>query len=302
MQSDCASIEYQAAQPALPPDAAPLRFAAQVKRKPLGGYVSQQEETMDNIHDLAQAGDVDQLIGLLDCGADVNAQDTPLHMTPLHWAAGQGHIAACKLLIERGARIESRDCFDMTPLHRAAKHGRGEVAELLISLGADVNAKAEVGNTPLHTAAGEGQAHLVEILLRRGANIEARAANGNTPLYWAAVKGHKEVCELLLKWGADLNSKNVFGRTALESAREQGHSEIWMLLTNRGERRMLGARKPLFAGEALPARSRLDLKIAGGALVISILLCVFGGVRVNEPLSVVGGLPFYWLFLRSIHF
>jgi hypothetical protein len=37
MQSDCASVEYQAAQQALPPDAAPLRFAAQVKRKPFGG-------------------------------------------------------------------------------------------------------------------------------------------------------------------------------------------------------------------------------------------------------------------------
>ena len=261
---------------------------------------------MDNIHDLAKAGDVNHLIELLDCGVDVNAQDKSLHMTPLHWAAGQGHVAACKLLIGRGAHVGSRDYFDMTPLHQAAKHGHGEVAELLISLGADVNAKAEVGNTPLHTAAGENQTHLVEILLRRGASIEAIDTNGNTPLYWAAVKGHKEACEFLLKWGADLNSKNYFGNTALDGAQEQGHSEICMLLTNKGEQKTLRARKSLRVSDTLPAASRDYLKIAGGALIISILLCVFGGVKFNEPVSLVGGVAFllaifaFYTFLKAM--
>ena len=54
---------------------------------------------------------------LLDHGADVNAKETLRGTTPLMWAADEGHAAAVKLLIERGADIKARS--------NPAQRGRG---------------------------------------------------------------------------------------------------------------------------------------------------------------------------------
>jgi ankyrin repeat protein len=50
---------------------------------------------------------------LLDKGVDVAASDG---MTPLHWAAGGGHLEMMKLLIERGAPLEKKNVYGGTVL------------------------------------------------------------------------------------------------------------------------------------------------------------------------------------------
>jgi ankyrin repeat protein len=48
------------------------------------------------------------------------------------WAAQQGHEAAVKLLLEKGAKLESRDKDCRTPLSWASSNGHEAVVKLLL--------------------------------------------------------------------------------------------------------------------------------------------------------------------------
>ena len=53
----------------------------------------------------------------------VNARDKN-SLTPLHYAAGRGHLAMVKLLVRRGAKSNARDKDGDTPLALASDTGR----------------------------------------------------------------------------------------------------------------------------------------------------------------------------------
>ena len=57
----------------------------------------------------------------------------------LHEAAEAGNLEEVKGLIEEGANVNSKDTFGETPLHVAARKGYRGVMEYLISKGAEVD-------------------------------------------------------------------------------------------------------------------------------------------------------------------
>jgi hypothetical protein len=56
--------------------------------------------------------------------------------TGYEWAVQEGHEAVVKLLLERGAELETKDIYGRTPLSRAAGNGRETVVKLLLERGA----------------------------------------------------------------------------------------------------------------------------------------------------------------------
>ena len=58
----------------------------------------------ESLWEAARAGDVARITTALDKGADVNAKSR-YDVTPLIFAASSGHLAAVKLLVERGADV-----------------------------------------------------------------------------------------------------------------------------------------------------------------------------------------------------
>jgi len=60
--------------------------------------------------------------------------------TALHYAALNGHMELCKVLIRAGVTRDAHTKVNRTPLHLAAQEGHLPVVELLLSSGADVHA------------------------------------------------------------------------------------------------------------------------------------------------------------------
>ena len=73
-------------------------------------------------------------------------------MTPLLYAARDGHTAEAKLLLAAGADVELEEANGMRPLLMALLNNQLPVARLLLEYGADVNADDFWGRTPLFAA------------------------------------------------------------------------------------------------------------------------------------------------------
>ena len=167
------------------------------------------------------------------CFRSINEKDAD-GRTALHRAAGGGHLAIARLLLEKGADIEAKDKYGTTALHFAASSGDEGLVRLLIEKGADVNAKDEDGMTALHEAASSGDEGLVRLLIEKGADVNAKDYFNSTALYEAAERGHKGLVRLLLEKGADVNTKNDLKRTALYFAASSGDEGLVRLLIEKG--------------------------------------------------------------------
>ncbi|KAL5590166.1 hypothetical protein FOBRF1_013723 [Fusarium oxysporum] len=161
------------------------------------------------LHVAAGYGHLEVVNLLLDRDADIRLTDEE-GQTALHHAAGNGSLEIVKRLYDkyRGLlRVNNKE--GQTALHYAARRGHVEIAEFLIAEGIDVNRCDSQKRTALHLAAGQGSYPVVKMLLQGGALPEGEdAVNGWNVLHFAA-KGRKKdgeyvkVVEILLRHGAD---------------------------------------------------------------------------------------------------
>jgi uncharacterized protein len=79
----------------------------------------------------AVRGSLEELVALLDAGADVDARGEHGY-TPLHHAVSQGHLEAVKLLLERGASRTALTDDGWTLTELADDGNREEIAALLL--------------------------------------------------------------------------------------------------------------------------------------------------------------------------
>ena len=182
-------------------------------------------------------------------------------MTPLHYAAGNGHLEVVRLLLERNAEVNAQDNRGFTPYLFASRHEVPDIFQLLLDHNGNEHVHDNEGKTPLHYSAYFGYLDAARFLLGRNADINARDANGltpllcasaslhnvtsvlellldhdadehvrddtgSTPLHYAAANNSFNCAQLLLKRGVDVNARNDHGFTALAFASTNGHSKI----------------------------------------------------------------------------
>ncbi|RYP64751.1 hypothetical protein DL769_006556 [Monosporascus sp. CRB-8-3] len=182
----------------------------------------------------AECGNAGVVKLLLERGADIESRDESTQRTPLLGAAKCGHGTVAELLVIEGANLEAVDGEGCTPLLLAAVGGHEAVVRVLIDCGADLEARDGGGCTPLLWAAQEGHDAVVELLVEGGANIEAVDDVGDTPLLWAVAGGHEAAARVLIESGANLEAVDGGGCTALLCAAESGMAEIVRLLVEWG--------------------------------------------------------------------
>ncbi|CZR56859.1 uncharacterized protein PAC_06748 [Phialocephala subalpina] len=195
------------------------------------GYSNYSQEAprrMIGVHFAAYFGRVETTMTLLKNRHDLDSKDT-YGRTALSYAAAHGHEAVVKLLLEKGAELETKDEYygSRTPLSWAAEDGHEAVVKLLLEKGAELETKDDYGRTPLSWAAEDGHEAVVKLLLEKGAELETKDDCGRTPLSYAAMYGHEAVVKLLLEKGAELETKDKdFGRTPLSWAANNGHEAV----------------------------------------------------------------------------
>ena len=113
-------------------------------------------------------------------------------------------------------------------LHYAAGDGELAAVEKLLAAGADVNLQDKQGWAPLHFAAQACSEEIVACLLAHGAAVDLEDAFGNTPLIRAtfASRGDGAVIRVLRAAGADPYKKNQSGVSALSLAKTIGNYNV----------------------------------------------------------------------------
>ncbi|KAG0628855.1 hypothetical protein M758_1G057200 [Ceratodon purpureus] len=180
-----------------------------------------------NIWDIASQGDVGQLQEALDMG--VNPSETDYEgRTPLHLAAGKGHLESVALLVERGAEVNIKDNDGASPLLNALKGGHDAIAKLLSNNGARPDMK-DAGNE-LCKAAANGDMNFVERLVKAGVDPNEADYSQRTPLHIVAADGTARDVEFLVHEGADVLIKDRHGYTPLDEARDNDNEATLKVL------------------------------------------------------------------------
>jgi uncharacterized protein len=128
-----------------------------------------------DVFEAAAVGRTDRVRELLDqepSRANAWAEDG---FQPLGLASFFGHAETVRLLLERGAEVNSasRNEMKVMPLHSAAAasdtEARHDIAKLLLEHGADANARQQDDYTPLMAADQSGDERLGRLLEEYGA-------------------------------------------------------------------------------------------------------------------------------------
>ena len=191
----------------------------------------EKKPTATQFHKAVQTGDINQVKILISKGADVNSKGDS-RRTPLHLTAITGSKDIAELLIANGAKLNAKSDLPvgLTPLHWAIVSGHKDIVELLISKGADVNKIDNYGITPLHSAVIVGNKEIVDILIAKGADLNIYM-DDNIPSWWAKEKGDQEFFEQFRK---DLHDKKQKAEFLCQAANEGDIDKVKTVVLSHG--------------------------------------------------------------------
>ncbi|MCJ1376569.1 hypothetical protein MMC20_007812 [Loxospora ochrophaea] len=202
------------------------------------GFVPTVEDNSATFRHAAENGNADIVRMMLE-RRKVRIDSTNQYgRTALQVAAGKGHTAVVRLLLENGADPEKGEETGIS-LINAATNGHLEIVKILCLQGkmSPNTQLGGTGSTALCHAAElrdertykEAGVEMVKFLLDLGANPNL-SGQGRSPLDTAALHGYESVVRLLLDHGADPTRKDALSFTPLLSAAKYKTDKMVSLL------------------------------------------------------------------------
>lgn len=164
--------------------------------------------------------------GLIDILKVTDNRDVPWNVTPLMYAARNGHGPIVDWLLSVGAKVGGKDRGiegvggGQTAVHYAAMGGHGEIIERLVGSGADINSISDCcPGSALSICAQRGDVDLCRHLIQLGAGLEVIGKrDGRTAVFYAVDSKNEELIRLLVEAGAIVDRRDSVGVSVLFSA------------------------------------------------------------------------------------
>lgn len=190
-----------------------------------------------DLHEAAALGDVAAVRHFAEViGVPLDEPQGDFRQTPLHYAAGNGHLDVARYLLAKGADIDAIDRTGQPPLAGALGRSHPAVAEFLIARGADLGIRGEFGGM-LHFAAGGSDLAAARHLLALGFDVDEEAGDyGMRPMCSAGHSGTPEMIRFLIEHGAG-SVQEACGssqRTVLHEAADGGNVDGARVLIEHG--------------------------------------------------------------------
>lgn len=137
------------------------------------------DEMNAEVLECARYGEPEDLLALLQAGANVNHRDSS-GSTALHKAAANGEVECLKILQQHGAEY-SANAQGNTPAHWAAQNAKPDALKFLLEkYNVDVLAKNDVGRSILTEAFQSGNTDCIELCLSHDSATEEKLISGTT--------------------------------------------------------------------------------------------------------------------------
>ncbi|KAF1332035.1 Serine/threonine protein kinase, partial [Globisporangium splendens] len=177
-----------------------------------------------------EKGRVKSVRSLLNEGACVNAVERYGQAPPISIATRHGCVDVLRLLLERGADVDTVCDRGETPLFIATRQRDVRCVRVLIEFGATVNILSYDGQTPVSIAIYSHEIEILTVLVASGMYNNMTDRRGETPLFIACACGNKAAVKLLLAGGALPDIANSEGETPLFIATRCRDVEMVQLL------------------------------------------------------------------------
>jgi len=188
-------------------------------------YLSQHEHEMTaTLCHLAATGNEKSLRAVLN-GMDLSEDPGDYdRRVPLHLAAANGNLDACKVLIAHRADPSFQDHAGRTPLLEAVEAGYDKVIKFLLSRNAQLLLPKE--GEYLCSAAYTSNIRLIKRLCKCGVNIDASDYDKRTALHLASAEGNLPLCKVLVDYKANVDVRDRWGETPIHSAQQAGQRSV----------------------------------------------------------------------------
>ena len=144
---------------------------------------------------------------------------------PLHFAAADNQPEVATLLLQAGADPKQMTAGGMTPLHLAAGLGHvdfiRQLKPFITAQEVTMPGENRYGSQPIHLAATSMNPEVVALLLEMGSSANVPNKKNSYPLHGAAIVGDVETARILLEAGADHSRLNGEGLTPLQVAEKR---------------------------------------------------------------------------------
>jgi ankyrin repeat protein len=118
-------------------------------------------------------GRTEELVSLLEEGADVNEADELGEYAAIHWAALMGFPETLRAIVGKGANLAAVTRFRRSALHYAAEQGHLECVQVLLEANVPLHVRDKSGNTAEMLALRSGQERAADMIKAASRTIAA---------------------------------------------------------------------------------------------------------------------------------